>query len=211
MQVGLNFFKTKLQKRPGSSMNFCLANLNYMKPIRLTFIVTLQRHNTTFLIKPSMRLHSLVIKDWLKCTVKHPELDKLNESGFGFLHRPRFLAQPALSRKVTDYTDSANTINFMQLGHQRKSCYCDPWTMRCRKVSASSSHITAGQGGCGHPPPNTKQTHYGQLCLTCRVVVHRSQLGGQHVLDPVQNPVIGRSERSHDEGVDNECERWAET
>lgn len=72
---------------------------------------------------------------------------------------------------------------------------------------ASSSHITAGQGGCGHPPPNTKQTHYGQLCLTCRVVVHRSQLGGQHVLDPVQNPVIGRSERSHDEGVDNECER----
>lgn len=109
MQVGLNLFKTKL--RPGSSMNFCLANLNYMKPIRLTFIVTLQRHNTTFLIKPSMRLHSLVIKDWLKCTVKHPERDKLNESGFGFLHRPRFLAQPALSRKVTDYTDSANTIS----------------------------------------------------------------------------------------------------
>lgn len=88
-----------------------------MKPIRLTFIVALQGHNTTFLIKPSMRLHSLVIKDWLKCTVKHSELDKLNESGFGscvvwlFLHRPSFSAQPALSRKVTDYTDSANTIS----------------------------------------------------------------------------------------------------
>lgn len=86
-----------------------------MKPIRLTFIVALQVHNTTFLIKPSMRLHSLVIKDWLKCTVKHSELDKLNESGFGscvvwrFLHRPSFSAQPALSRKVTDYTDSAKT------------------------------------------------------------------------------------------------------
>lgn len=46
---------------------------------------------------------------------------------------------------------------------------------------------------------------------TCWVVVNRSQLGGQHVLDPVQNPVVGRSERSHDEGVGNEGERWAET
>lgn len=34
--------------------------------------------------------------------------------------------------------------------------------------------------------------------LTCRVVVQRSQLGGQHVLDPVQDPVVGGSERSHD-------------
>lgn len=33
---------------------------------------------------------------------------------------------------------------------------------------------------------------------TCGVVVHRSQLGGQHVLDLVQNPVIGRSQRGHD-------------
>lgn len=33
---------------------------------------------------------------------------------------------------------------------------------------------------------------------TCRVVVQRSQFGGQHMLDPVQNPVIGSSKRSHD-------------
>lgn len=213
MQVGFNLFKTKSQKQPGSSINFCLANLNYMKPIRLTFIVTLQRYNTSFLIKPSMRLHSLVIKDWLKCTVKHPELDKLNESGFGFSSSSTDRASRLSPRYPgrLQITLTAQTINFLQLGHQRKSCYSDPWTMRCRKVSASSSHITAGQGGCGHPPPYTKQTQDGQLCLTCRVVVHRSQLGGQHVLDPVQNPVIGRSERSHDEGVDNECERWAET
>lgn len=32
---------------------------------------------------------------------------------------------------------------------------------------------------------------------TCRVVVQRSQFGGQNMLDPVQDPVVGRSQCSH--------------
>jgi len=50
---------------------------------------------------------------------------------------------------------------------------------------------------------------------TCRVVVQRSEFGGEDVLDPVQDPVIGRSECSHDssfgdeENTDDESRRLA--
>ena len=43
------------------------------------------------------------------------------------------------------------------------------------------------------------------------MVVYRSQFGGQYVLDPVQDPVVGRSERSHDcrcpDGTEEDTER----
>lgn len=67
----------------------------------------------------------------------------------------------------------------------------------------------------GHPPPLHTLRHFQQrhrlltrklgdrqLYFTCWVVVERSQFGGQYMLDPVQNPVVGRSQRSHDPKLD---------
>lgn len=47
------------------------------------------------------------------------------------------------------------------------------------------------------PARDTPDTQRGELYITRRVVVQRSQLGGQHKLDLVQDPVVVRSQRSH--------------
>lgn len=58
-----------------------------------------------------------------------------------------------------------------------------------------SSHIS--QTSCNQTP--FKHRGPEENCFwTCRVVVQRSQFGRQHMLDPVQDPVIGHSQRSHD-------------
>lgn len=85
--------------------------------------------------------------------------------------------------------------------------------MNFRKIAAdrldsSSSHFLfrmrspfINNNTAAEPLATPRQYHQeAEQYFTCRVVVERSQFGGQDVLDPVQNPVVGRSERSHDPG-----------
>lgn len=77
--------------------------------------------------------------------------------------------------------DQACGCQHSRLGHTEFIC----WSSH---ISQSSKHQTPFK----HRGPE-------EHCFgTCWVVVQRPQFGGQYVLDPVQNPVIGRSQRSHD-------------
>lgn len=105
------------------------------------------------------------------------------------LGAPRTAEEEVDSKQVPVLRDYDQWVSGPDEPCGRQHCRLGGTEFFCR-----SSHIS--QTSSNQPPFK----HWGpeENCFrTCRVVVERSQFGGQHVLDLVQDPVVGRSERSH--------------
>lgn len=76
-----------------------------------------------------------------------------------------------------------------------QACGCQHCRLGGTEFFCWSSHISQTRS---HQTPFKHRSPEENCFWTRRVVVERSQFRRQHVLNAVQNPVIGRSQRSHD-------------